>query len=107
MSPVRRAIPVAAAQFAGLLPVNVEELHADFLTAAGHQGLFAPPGIGTLFVRDGIPLATMAEGPKPLRKLLLATLRGQLAHPKMDWAQRAGTYGFGFPNANSVECVRT
>ena len=53
---------VDAAQSAGLLPVNVEALNADFLAVAGHKGLFAPPGIGALFVRDGISLATMAEG---------------------------------------------
>ncbi|MEC9094496.1 MAG: aminotransferase class V-fold PLP-dependent enzyme [Planctomycetota bacterium] len=53
---------VDAAQSAGILPVNVQELNADFLTFAGHKGLFGPPGIGGLFVRDGIELETLAEG---------------------------------------------
>lgn len=53
---------VDAAQSAGILPVDVEELNADFLTFAGHKGLFGPPGIGGLYVRDGIQLETLAEG---------------------------------------------
>lgn len=53
---------VDAAQSAGVLPVDVEELNADFLTFAGHKGLFGPPGIGGLFVREGIQLETLAEG---------------------------------------------
>ena len=43
-------------------PVDVRELNADFMTFAGHKGLFGPPGIGGLFVRDGIQLDTLAEG---------------------------------------------
>ena len=53
---------VDAAQSAGVLPVDVKELNADFMTFAGHKGLFGPPGIGGLFVRDGIVLDTLAEG---------------------------------------------
>ena len=43
---------VDAAQSAGVLPVDVKELNADFMTFAGHKGLFGPPGIGGLFVRE-------------------------------------------------------
>lgn len=53
---------VDTAQAAGILPVDVEDLNADFMTFAGHKGLFGPPGIGGLYVRDGIELATLAEG---------------------------------------------
>jgi len=53
---------VDAAQSAGVLPVDVKELNADFMTFAGHKGLFGPPGIGGLFVRDGIVLDNLAEG---------------------------------------------
>ena len=42
--------------------MDVEELKADMLAFAGHKGLFGPPGVGGLFVRKGIQLATMAEG---------------------------------------------
>lgn len=53
---------VDAAQSAGVLPVDVEELNADMLSFAGHKGLFGPPGVGGLFVREGIELNTLAEG---------------------------------------------
>lgn len=53
---------VDAAQSAGVLPVNVDDLKADMLGFAGHKGLFGPPGIGGLFVRKGIQLNTIAEG---------------------------------------------
>ncbi len=53
---------VDAAQSAGVLPVDVEDLRADMLVFAGHKGLFGPPGVGGLYVRKGIELKTLAEG---------------------------------------------
>jgi len=53
---------VDASQAAGVLPVDVERLQCDFMAFAGHKGLYAPPGVGGLFVREGITLKTMAEG---------------------------------------------
>lgn len=53
---------VDAAQSAGALPVDVEALGADMVSFAGHKGLFGPPGIGGLYVREGIQLNTLAEG---------------------------------------------
>lgn len=53
---------VDAAQAAGVIPVDVEQLRADMLGFAGHKGLFGPPGVGGLFVRKGIELQTLAEG---------------------------------------------
>jgi cysteine desulfurase / selenocysteine lyase len=53
---------VDAAQSAGVIPVDVEELKADLLSIAGHKGLFGPPGVGALYVRKGIQLETLAEG---------------------------------------------
>ena len=53
---------VDAAQSAGVLEVNVEDLRADMLAFASHKGLFGPPGAGGLFVRKGIELETLAEG---------------------------------------------
>ena len=53
---------IDTAQSAGVLPIDVEALQCDFLAFAGHKGLFSPPGVGGLFVREGIELNTLAEG---------------------------------------------
>ena len=51
-----------ASQAAGILPIDVDDLHVDMLGFAGHKGLLGPPGCGGLFVRKGIELETLAEG---------------------------------------------
>lgn len=45
-----RGIPfiVDASQSAGVLPVDLEELGADFIAMPGHKGLFGPQGTGLL-----------------------------------------------------------
>ena len=53
---------VDAAQSAGLLDINVEQLGVDMLAFAGHKGLFGPPGIGGLYVASHVDLRTLAEG---------------------------------------------
>jgi cysteine desulfurase len=50
-----------AAQSAGKIPVNVDALGVDLLTIAGHK-LYAPKGIGALYVRRGTPLAPLLVG---------------------------------------------
>jgi cysteine desulfurase len=50
-----------AAQSLGKLPVDVNELGVDLLTIAGHK-LYAPKGIGVLYVRQGVKLEPFIHG---------------------------------------------
>jgi cysteine desulfurase len=50
-----------AAQSLGKVPVHVEELGVDLLTVAGHK-LYAPKGIGVLYVRRGVKLEPCIHG---------------------------------------------
>lgn len=50
-----------AAQSLGKLPVNVNDLGIDLLTLAGHK-LYAPKGIGVLYVRRGVKLESFIHG---------------------------------------------
>ena len=45
---------VDSAQSAGILPLNMQELHIDALAFTGHKGLLAPQGIGGLLLREDI-----------------------------------------------------
>jgi cysteine sulfinate desulfinase/cysteine desulfurase-like protein len=50
-----------AAQSVGKVPVRVDELGVDLLSIAGHK-LYAPKGIGALFVRGGVKLEKQIHG---------------------------------------------
>jgi len=50
-----------AAQSCGKIPVNVDDLRVDLLTLAGHK-LYAPKGVGALYVRDGTRLHSLIHG---------------------------------------------
>jgi len=50
-----------AAQSVGKVPVDVEALGVDFLSVAGHK-LYAPKGVGALFVRSGLRLPSLIHG---------------------------------------------
>ncbi|UCF86451.1 MAG: cysteine desulfurase [Desulfobacteraceae bacterium] len=50
-----------AAQAVGKMEVDVNALGVDFLTVAGHK-LYAPKGVGALFIRDGQNLTPLLHG---------------------------------------------
>jgi len=50
-----------AAQSLGKIPVDVEELEIDLLSMAGHK-LYAPKGVGALYIRSGLRLETFMHG---------------------------------------------
>lgn len=52
---------VDAAQSVGKVPVNVNEMSADLLSIAGHK-LYAPKGIGALYMRTGLELEPLVHG---------------------------------------------
>ncbi len=50
-----------AAQSIGKIPVKVDDLGVDLLSIAGHK-LYAPKGIGALFIRTGVELSKQIHG---------------------------------------------
>ena len=57
----RIACHTDAAQSVGKVPVDVDELDVDLLTVTGHK-LYAPKGIGALYVRPGTRLDSLIHG---------------------------------------------
>ena len=45
---------VDSAQSAGVVPVNMQEMHIDALAFTGHKGLLAPQGIGGFVLRESM-----------------------------------------------------
>ena len=50
-----------ASQSVGKIATHVDELGVDLLTIAGHK-LYAPKGVGALFVREGVALEPLLHG---------------------------------------------
>ena len=55
------AIHTDAAQAVGKVPVNVADLGVDLLSVAGHK-LYAPKGVGALYVREGVEIMPQIRG---------------------------------------------
>src|SRR4030065_182136 len=50
-----------AAQSTGKIPVSVDDLGVDLLSIAGHK-LYAPKGVGALYIRTGIDISKQTHG---------------------------------------------
>ncbi len=50
-----------AVQAVGKIPIDVKELDVDFLSLSGHK-LYAPKGIGALYIRKGIRFCPLIHG---------------------------------------------
>lgn len=50
-----------AAQSVGKIPATVDQLGVDLLSVAGHK-IYAPKGVGALYIRDGIKLNNLMLG---------------------------------------------
>ncbi len=53
---------VDGSQTAGMVPVNLSDLHLDLFAAPGHKGLLGPQGTGFLYIRDGLELEPLLYG---------------------------------------------
>jgi cysteine desulfurase len=61
-----------AAQSVGKIPTDVNNLNVDLLSVAGHK-VYAPKGIGVLFIREGIQLEKFMHGAGHERNLRAGT----------------------------------
>ena len=50
------------AQTAGAYPIDVQEMNVGLLAFTGHKSLCGPPGIGGLYIREGIQLEPLKWG---------------------------------------------
>ena len=62
---------VDASQSAGALAIDVTDLNIDILAFTGHKSLYGLPGIGGVYVRDGIALEPLKVGGTGVKSDLL------------------------------------
>jgi len=62
-----------AVQTVGKIPVNVQELGVDLLSASGHK-LYGPKGIGILFAKKGVRIGSYLHGGAHERNLRAGTV---------------------------------
>lgn len=62
---------VDAAQTAGVIPIDVEDMQIDFLAFTGHKSLMGPQGIGGFYARPGLKLDPLIYGGTGLHSLTM------------------------------------
>lgn len=60
---------IDAAQSAGHIPVNMQDMNIDLLCAPGHKGLLGPQGSGIMAIGSDIILDTLTEGGNGINSL--------------------------------------
>lgn len=76
---------VDASQTAGVLPIDMKQMHIDVLCFTGHKGLYGPQGTGGICVRENISIKPLKSGGSGIHTYLKE-------HPQeMPTALEAGT----------------
>lgn len=76
---------VDASQTAGVIPIDVQQMHIDILCFTGHKGLFGPQGTGGIYVREGVKVRPLLSGGSGVQTYL------KKHPPQMPTALEAGT----------------
>lgn len=101
---------VDAAQTAGIIPIDVQDMGIDILCFTGHKGLLGPQGTGGLYVREGVTVHSLLTGGSGVQS-------HSRTHPaQMPTALEAGTLnahglaglnaGVRYLLANGIEALR-
>ena len=102
---------VDAAQTAGILNIDIDKLNIDLLSVPGHKSLYGPPGIGGLYIREGLEIETLMEGGTGSNSL--NTLQPQIMPDKYESGTLniLGIIGLGagiqFVNNTGIEKIHT
>ncbi len=92
---------VDAAQSAGVLEINMQKMHIDFLCVAAHKGLYAPMGTGILIARKALA-NTIIEGGTGTSSLSFAQPEEMPERMESGTVNVSGIFGIGA----GVEFVR-